>query len=77
MQTTNLEEENEWKNFWTDLMTKPKSSKRKNIEEKALEKIYHDFESTVACPKTTLLHDLKEAGYNDMVEKVIQGNYDF
>ena len=67
----------EWKVFWDDLMTKPETPQRAIIELRAKAKTYHDFETTIVAPKMTLRADLLEAGYKDMADKVIQGDYDF
>ena len=58
-------------------MAKPPSEARQNIELRAKAKYYHDFETTLACPKMQLRADLLAAGYDDMAEKVIEGDYDF
>lgn len=67
----------EWNDFWNDLMAKPETPQRAIIEVRAAAKKYHDFESDVAAPKMTLRADLLAAGYKDMADKVIQGDYDF
>lgn len=37
---------------------------------------YHDFESELVTPKMQLVIDLKQAGLDDLVEKVKLGDYD-
>ena len=73
----NLDGSREWKTFWADLMDKPATPMRLFIEEQARKKMYHDFKSSVAAPKLTLRAHLLTAGYDDMAEKVLLGEYDF
>ena len=67
----------EWNCFMTDLMMKPKSAARDQVEKKAKAKTYHDFESSLATPKMQLAKDLAAAGYDEMVKKTYEGDYDF
>ncbi len=39
--------------------------------------MYHDMESKLVAPKTQLMLDLKDAGYEDMAVKAAKGKYDF
>lgn len=39
--------------------------------------MYHDMKSSLTTPKKQLMTDLKDAGYDDMVMKVVEGKYDF
>lgn len=43
---------------------------------RAREGAYHDFESTQATPKVNLVRDLKAFGFNDLVTRVMQGDFD-
>lgn len=47
------------------------------IRANAVAKLYHDFESPLAMPKTQLFHDLMRAGLIAMAEKSMKGDYDF
>ena len=67
----------EYEDFITDLMKKPDSKKRRYIKSRAEQKLYHDFESRLAGPKMALAEDLSAAGFDDMVQKVYSGDYDF
>lgn len=67
----------EWDEFMTDLKKQPDSRKKRYIETRANQKIYHDFESPLAGPKMALIEDLQAAGYDEMVKKAIEGYYDF
>lgn len=74
--TTLHEDSQEWKDFMNDLMKKDKTEERDYIEEKALKKEYHDFGPST-FPKSLLIKNLKDAGYEDMLQKAIYGDYDF
>ena len=63
--------------FMTHLLEKPQTVARDIIEGRAKRKLYHDFESTYACPKMRLAEDLDCAGYRDMVGNTHRGDYDF
>lgn len=59
-----------------DLEQKDASPKRDELIEKARSGRYHDFDSELVAPKVACARDLQEAGYSDLVEKVINGDYD-
>lgn len=40
-------------------------------------KLYHDHESVLAMPKTTLIMHLRQRGWEDLATKAIKGDYDF
>lgn len=42
-----------------------------------LKKMYHDFESELCSPKTTLVSHLLLVGLKNMADNVIKGYYDF
>lgn len=53
----------EYTEFMKDLMDQPDTEARRSIEQNTEEKLYHDFASPLATPKSQLLKDLQEAGY--------------
>lgn len=61
-----------------DLMTKPACGYRGIILARAEAFYYDDFKSTYegACPKMKLVEDLNVAGYHDLAQKAIDGEYD-
>lgn len=67
----------EFDKFLTDLLSKPFCEKQKKILLNAAYLVYHDEESNLTTPKTQLIMDLKDAGYNDMALKAAKGKYDF
>ncbi len=71
------DQQNCWNTFIKDLNNKPESPEKKQLLKKAHEKHYHDFESQFAAPKVQLIYDLSKLGYQDMMQKVKEGDYDF
>jgi len=71
------EQKNCWKTFLSDLMSKPDSIERKSLIKNANAKDYHDYQSCFSCPKMLLKVQLQSAGYDDMADKVLKGDYDF
>ena len=66
-----------WGAFWSDLDKKPDTDARDTIMKRAHSKDYHDFESQFCFPKVELVGNLRQAGYNDMINKLLHGDYDF
>jgi len=48
----------------------------KNMAAKARVGYYSDFENTIAFPKVQLVNDLQVVGQNDLVRRVIDGEFD-
>lgn len=67
----------EYQAFVDDLEKKPDDRHRRHIEKQLKRKYYHDFESPVAGPKMLMIEDLQAAGYEDMVKRACEGDYDF
>lgn len=63
--------------FVKDLEAQPESDEKRFISKRFEKKLYHDMESSLACPKHALREDLIAAGFNDMADKVLLGDYDF
>lgn len=66
-----------WSKFMTDLNKKSGGKEKQRILERAYSKYYHDFESAETLPKVELAADLKGAGYLDMLNKLMKGDYAF
>jgi hypothetical protein len=64
------------KELLEDLWDKPYSLRRAEIERRAKRGDYHDFDTTLAAPKMELVKDLRSAGFDDLVQKVLDGAYD-
>ncbi|QKF94840.1 hypothetical protein QKU48_gp1382 [Fadolivirus algeromassiliense] len=63
-------------NLINDLKEKPESYGRDKIIQLACRGHYSDFGSPLHFPMLTLVKHLKELGYDDMVQKVFNGDYD-
>jgi hypothetical protein len=63
-------------NLIKDLLTKSQSEKRDLILNNAKKSMYHDFKSPYACPKMQLEKELRDSGFADLADKVINGDYD-
>lgn len=59
-----------------DLEGKPQEYLRDKLIARAKAGHYHDFETTLATPKLTLIKHLVGAGYHDLAQKVRDGAYD-
>jgi len=59
-----------------DLGSKPPGAARDALIERAKNGTYHDFDSELVAPKIQLAQDLAEVGFADLVQKVIDGDYD-
>lgn len=59
-----------------DLFKKEPGAYRDALIKLAKDGYYHDFETTLATPKITLHDDLMRAGYLDLAQNVIDGDYD-
>lgn len=64
------------KDLVEDLWKKPHSLTRTIILRRAEYGYYHDFDSPLTAPKMTLVSDLREAGFEDLAQKTIDGAYD-
>ena len=64
------------KDLVEDLWKKPYSLKRAEIEKRAKRGDYHDFDSSLATPKIALVNDLRAAGFDDLAQKAVDGDYD-
>jgi hypothetical protein len=59
-----------------DLRKKPWSLKREYVLKRALKGVYHDFDTELATPKLQLVADLRQAGFEDLADRTIAGEYD-
>lgn len=59
-----------------DLQRKPQSLVRDRLIGRALAGFYHDFDSNLPGPKITLIAELRSAGYADLEQNVMNGDYD-
>jgi len=64
------------KNLVNDLETKEQNDKRDKLIKNAKSHMYCDFSSHLAFPKIKLIEDLQRAGYHDIADKAINGDYD-
>lgn len=66
-----------WEEFIIDLAKKENKKENEKILERANNKDYHDFESECILPKGEMAKDLRQAGYLDMLNKLLHGSYHF
>jgi len=59
-----------------DLDTKPQCDTRDLLIKQVKKGMYSDFASPLTFPVTELVNKLNELGYQDMVKKTINGEYD-
>lgn len=64
------------KELLEDLWKKPHSLARMEIITRAKRGYYHDFDTTIATPKVQLVADLNAAGFDDLAQKAMDGDYD-
>ena len=59
-----------------DLTRKPPSATQVALLKRAAAGHYHDFDTPLAAPKMQLVEDLRAAGFSDLADKTINGDYD-
>jgi len=57
-----------------DLWAKPYSLKRAYVMKRAIDGVYHDFDSELETPKMQLVLDLTAAGFGDLADKARNGD---
>lgn len=63
--------------LFNDLFSKTEDDENIAIINNALFGVYSNYGSPLACPQLTLSKHLKNAGYDEMAQKALDGEYDY